>query len=73
MSGDEARKILGFPTGPGTKLPAKDEINARYERLFQLNASAGNFAGSPYLQKKVSVARTVLLEEHTSVQNVQKE
>lgn len=60
MSPDEARKILGFDSG---KQPTKEEILARYDRLFQINAPSGNFAGSPYLQKRVAVARTIMLEE----------
>lgn len=63
MSADEARKILGFQAGPGCKAPTKEEILSRYNRLFQINAPSGNFAGSPYLQKRVAVARAVLLEE----------
>lgn len=63
MSSDEARKILGFQAGPGCKSPTKEEIVSRYNRLFQINAPSGNFAGSPYLQKKVAVARAIMLEE----------
>ncbi|KAL8424585.1 hypothetical protein Efla_003701 [Eimeria flavescens] len=44
MSADEARKILGFEAGPGSKIPTKEEILSRYDRLFQINAPAGNFA-----------------------------
>ncbi|KAL8446013.1 hypothetical protein Emag_004865 [Eimeria magna] len=63
MSPDEARKILGFDAGPGDKIPSKEEIISRFDRLYQINAPAGNFAGSPYLQKKVTIARTILLDE----------
>lgn len=63
MSSDEARKILGFDAGAGCKTPTKDEILLRYNRLYQINAPSGNFAGSPYLQKRVAVARSILLEE----------
>lgn len=63
MSSDEARKILGFDAGAACKTPTKDEIVSRYNRLYQINAPSGNFAGSPYLQKRVAVARSILLEE----------
>ncbi|OEH76650.1 mitochondria-associated granulocyte macrophage csf signaling [Cyclospora cayetanensis] len=63
MSNDEARKILGFPCGNGSKTPSREEILARFDRLFQINAPSGNFAGSPYLQKRVAVARSIMLEE----------
>ncbi|CDJ43017.1 mitochondria-associated granulocyte macrophage CSF signaling molecule, putative [Eimeria tenella] len=63
MSVDEARKILGFPCGPNSQLPTREEVMARYNRLFQINAPSENFAGSPYLQKRVAVARTIMLEQ----------
>ncbi|KAL8271313.1 hypothetical protein Esti_004752 [Eimeria stiedai] len=63
MTPDEARKILGFEAGAGDKIPSREEIISRFDRLYQINAPAGNFAGSPYLQKKVIIARTILLDE----------
>lgn len=63
MSSDEARKILGFQVGPGSKTPTKEEILARYDRLYHINAPSENFGGSPYLQKRVAVARAIMLEE----------
>ncbi|KAL8438107.1 hypothetical protein ACSSS7_000472 [Eimeria intestinalis] len=64
MTPDEARKILGFEARPGDKIPSREEIMSRFHRLYQINAPAGNFAGSPYLQKKVTIARTILLDEY---------
>ena len=59
MSADEARKILGFGGGE----LKSEEILKRFTRLHQINAPSEGFVGSPYLQKRVAVAKTILLEE----------
>ncbi|PHJ19169.1 mitochondria-associated granulocyte macrophage csf signaling [Cystoisospora suis] len=64
MSTDEARRILGLEgsASPSATPLCREEIEARHKRLYEINAPSVRFAGSPYLQKKVNVAKIVLLE-----------
>lgn len=57
MSIDEAQKVLDLQSSA-----TAEEIEAKYEVLHTLNAPTDDFAGSPYLQKKFSNAKTVLLD-----------
>ncbi|CBZ56177.1 putative mitochondria-associated granulocyte macrophage CSF signaling molecule [Neospora caninum Liverpool] len=64
MSADEARRILGLDTsGSSSAQLCRQDIEARHKRLYEINAPSGTFAGSPYLQKKVDIAKVILLEK----------
>lgn len=64
MSTDEARRILGLEGSASstTSHLCREEIEARHKRLYEINAPSVRFAGSPYLQKKVNIAKIILLE-----------
>ncbi|EPR63399.1 putative mitochondria-associated granulocyte macrophage CSF signaling molecule [Toxoplasma gondii TgCatPRC2] len=64
MSADEARRILGLDSSGSSSAPlCRQDIEARHKRLYEINAPSGTFAGSPYLQKKVNIAKVILLEK----------
>ncbi|PFH38031.1 putative mitochondria-associated granulocyte macrophage CSF signaling molecule [Besnoitia besnoiti] len=64
MSADEARRILGLDASGSSSAPlCRQDIEARHKRLHEINAPSGRFAGSPYLQKKVDIAKIILLEK----------
>ncbi|CAD7928217.1 unnamed protein product [Amoebophrya sp. A120] len=58
MNVDEAKNILEVP-----KLMEKSSIVDKAEIMRKLNAIDAKGVGSPYLQSKISIAETVLLEE----------
>ena len=39
-----------------------EEIMARYKTLYDINAPSDTFKGSPFLQRKIGIARDVLQE-----------
>ncbi|CEL96971.1 unnamed protein product [Vitrella brassicaformis CCMP3155] len=59
MSLDEASKILEIDF----RRTGIEEIVQRFHRLHEINAKKDNFPGSPYLQRKVEIAKEVL-EDH---------
>eukprot|EP00933_Yihiella_yeosuensis_P020291 TRINITY_DN16295_c0_g1_i5.p2 TRINITY_DN16295_c0_g1~~TRINITY_DN16295_c0_g1_i5.p2 ORF type:complete len:155 (-),score=46.51 TRINITY_DN16295_c0_g1_i5:203-619(-) len=57
MSLDEARKVFDVEASATEQI-----VQERFETLHKLNAPTEDFVGSPYLQARVSAARTVILE-----------
>mmetsp|Transcript_2240 Transcript_2240/g.3866 ORF Transcript_2240/g.3866 Transcript_2240/m.3866 type:complete len:117 (+) Transcript_2240:120-470(+) len=62
MTADEAQKVLELE---GTALD-EAKIQERFDVLHKLNATTDEFAGSPYLQARILVARQVLIDEHVA-------
>lgn len=58
MNAEEAAKILDFELSATTR----EKLVERYEALSKANASSGDFPGSPYIQRKVANANTVLAD-----------
>lgn len=56
MSPAEAAKILDVDIAR----TSHTEVNARFQRLFEINAPTPNFGGSPYLQHRIQAAKSVL-------------
>eukprot|EP01068_Selenidium_serpulae_P001706 Selendium_serpulae@DN1842_c0_g1_i1.p1 len=66
MTADEARSILGV----NVNAVRVEELTARFEKLNALNGPGPGFAGSPYLQRKISVARDILRQHLTDTKKV---
>jgi hypothetical protein len=56
MGAEEAAKILDVELNQATR----ERMAQRYEALYKANAANQDFQGSPYLQRKVANAHTVL-------------
>lgn len=64
MTAEEARRILGLDSTDSLRGSVSvEEVKQRHKRLYEINAPTGAFSGSPYLQKKVNIARMILLED----------
>ena len=58
MNINEAEQIMGVEA----KRATAEEIMARYKTLYDINAPSDTFKGSPFLQRKVGIARDVFLD-----------
>ena len=58
MSAEEAAKILDVELQSATR----EKLGQRFEALYKANASTADHPGSPYIQRKVSNANTILQE-----------
>ena len=56
MSPDEAAKILDVELSSATR----EKLAQRFEALYKANATGADHPGSPYIQRKVANANTVL-------------
>jgi hypothetical protein len=56
MNADEAAKILEIELSSATR----EKLAQRFEALHKANAQSSEFPGSPYIQRKVANANTVL-------------
>ena len=56
MTPDDAAKILDLELPSATR----EKLAQRFESLYKANASSAEFPGSPYIQRKVANANTVL-------------
>ncbi|KAF8822040.1 putative mitochondria-associated granulocyte macrophage CSF signaling molecule [Cardiosporidium cionae] len=63
MSLEEAQKILGLDTQ--SRPASQAETINRFNRLHEINVPSEKFIGSPYIQKKALIAKTIL-QEHTA-------
>ena len=64
MAVGEAAEILGVSN---PQRVTAEEIMQRYNTLYKINAPTNEFRGSPFLQRKIGIARDIL-EAHVSKQ-----
>ena len=65
MHPDEAAKILDLELNQASR----DKISQRFDALTKANAATPEFPGSPYIQRKVANANTVLNDYLSKVAN----
>lgn len=67
MGADEAAKILDVELQSATR----EKLAQRYEQLYKANTPSGDCPGSPYIQRKVANANTVLQDYLNKVSSKQ--